>query len=558
MRKIKFFSIFALSFLAIQIFSLVKINANNATLPTNYGVDQGKLVEIENSNIAYHDEIGHAYILSAYFGEDGVTITEDNDTLNVKGHVVELYRIKSFVVYADGTKAEVSRLFDSKEVGGLTTLDSNGYFLYTGDLGQSWVGKTVKSIQFQCYTTDKTTEEIGELQILGLALDADGTYNNYEELYVQDNGSTDEPEQGETETPNPEDTSIEYEFSSSNMVVENGKYTLEETGYASVKANFETLANTYGYVSVKYNASESVNFETYATVLDAENQEVETIVAGAVSGAWNVETEEYEGFKISTINISSYISTYVGYKQIKLSINASAGDYIEIFDFAITTDGVHGFDLTLPEPPTTDEPTDEPEQGEVETSTVQKVESAFVSDGKSTVDGNKYTLTDTRSYITADLSQMTIDNSKVFLTIKYRITSTAEGFETYVAGDGAGNKDASAVVAPNAAVSSPWNLKEHIIGEDCSIATLEITSYVSGYTKWESVSIRIKGAVGTEFVLYEVVITKDGVHGLDAKIEYDTPEDPEALAALAEAKAIAKEALAEYKLADLYREEEQE
>ena len=183
-------------FLSMFAVSLTKVNAEGNTYHASTG---SELVYSEDGGVAYQKGIAHADMLDVSYGE-GIEITEDNKMINLKGHVVNLYRLKVFVYYADGTQAEGSRLFDSKDGGGLTEA-VGGYFEYHGDLGQDWVGKTVTKISYQCYTTDKTTERIGELQILGMAFDANGTWTNFAPLYEAE-GS--EPSDQPTITPDPD------------------------------------------------------------------------------------------------------------------------------------------------------------------------------------------------------------------------------------------------------------------------------------------------------------------------------------------------------------------
>ena len=212
--------------------------------------------------------------------------------------------------------------------------------------------------------------------------------------------------------------------------------------------------------------------------------------------------------------------------KILVWLRGSTGDVVKIMNFAITTDGVHGFESNSGE-------TEEPEVPETP---VEPGDYVFTTDGNSTEENGVYTLTATRSLITTDVSQMNLDVTSLFMSVKYNFSSDAEGFETKVSGVGSddsivSNRDAAGVVAPNTTVGSPWNLTEHVIGDGFIISTIQINEYTKDLKSLTSVTLRLKGVVGTTFELLDFALTADGVHGFDTSsnpggdVEPE-PEDP--------------------------------
>ena len=103
-------------------------------------------------------------------------------------------------------------------------------------------------------------------------------------------------------------------------------------------------------------------------------------------------------------------------------------------------------------------------------------EYVFTTDGNSTVEGNKFTLTATRSLISVDVSEMELDLTNMYVSVKYKWSASAEGFEMKMSGidlnDAAvSDEGVAGVVAPNAAKGSPWNLTEHVISTSFNVAT---------------------------------------------------------------------------------------
>ena len=155
-------------------------------------------------------------------------------------------------------------------------------------------------------------------------------------------------------------------------------------------------------------------------------------------------------------------------------------------------------------------------------------EYTFTTDDKSTVNGTKYTLGDTTSYITTDVSDVELDVANLYVSVMYNFSRDTENFEIYYIGvksDGTEEQAYGSVgINKNSSKGNPWNLKEQIVGDGYAISTFVLAG-ISAYTDVKSISIKINGSVGTTFDLYAFVITKDRQHGLDESYLPKVDED---------------------------------
>ena len=322
--------------------------------------------------------------------------------------------------------------------------------------------------------------------------------------------------------------SSEYNFTAvSGATGENNVFTLTSSkGYIETEVSNVDITSTY--VSIKLTTI--TNFDIYVSGTDASGSEVvdATVVYKIATDAWNKTEYQVYGdneFIIATAKIDSYLgetgdSTITTLTKVKFVLRGSSGDVCEILDFAITTDGVHGFDTTV---------SGGEEEPEVP---IDPVDYVFTTDGNSTVEGNVYTLTATRSLITVDVTGMDLNLSSLYMSVKYNFSSDAEGFETKysgVAADGSAvtNSDCAAVVAPNTTAGSPWNLTEHVVYDTCTISTIQIDNYTSTLQSLQSLTLRLKGVVGTTFELLDFALTADGVHGFSTSADSGNEEEPE-------------------------------
>ncbi len=97
------------------------------------------------------------------------------------------------------------------------------------------------------------------------------------------------------------------------------------------------------YFSMQYVASGISAIELSVTGLDATGAEAQVYVAG--HNGWNIVNEENEGNTIKNAKINSYFADWTSVSSILIVCTPEAeGATIKFFDFAATTDSVHGFD----------------------------------------------------------------------------------------------------------------------------------------------------------------------------------------------------------------------
>ncbi len=348
MKKILSFAIVML--LSFCFLSVAKVSAEENTYNSSSATT---LVYSADGGIAYVKDMAHGEILDVNYPGDGLTITDSNAVFNVKGHVTNIYRIKAKVYFSDGTSNEISRLCHN-DGSGLSMIDENGYFEYHGNLGLEWIGMTITKIHYQVYMTDdNSAARNGELQVLGMHFDADGSYSSFAELYG--NEGSEEP------TPDPEPTPSEGPAftAASGATGEGNVFTMTGTR-ANLEAEVQAEVTEPTYVSVKYNATQIDNFDIYVTAAAADGTSTEILVAAEAPGSWNkTEVVEGEGYNIVTIQTGDYLIGYASISKVRLYIRGYEGTVFEVLDFAITADGVHGFDSTSGSE--TPEPTPDPD-----------------------------------------------------------------------------------------------------------------------------------------------------------------------------------------------------
>ena len=132
-----------------------------------------------------------------------------------------------------------------------------------------------------------------------------------------------------------------YDLEVNNLTADGDVYTLTDAS-ASIVASFNNLSPEYKYVSIKYALGEGVNFETYANTYSVTDGTANLeIVAGSITGAWNASTKDYGDYKISTLDISSFLTDNLGYNKIHLSIAGAVDGTIKFMGLEITKDGAH-------------------------------------------------------------------------------------------------------------------------------------------------------------------------------------------------------------------------
>lgn len=469
MKKIKIFSLLSI---LLAVFSLTSIigRAEGAVLPSSYSNSSGTTRVDTGDSVVYIDDIKHADMLTIKFG-DGHTVVEDADTFNIKGHVVEIYRLKVTVRYSDSSKKEISALFDS--TGGYTgpiELGTDGYFEFHGKLDADWAGKTITEISFQCYTTNKTENRIGELQILGAAFDADGEYADFASLY----------------DPNSETLFEGYTVEHSGFEVVDNVYTMTGTS-GTLTMSFKALKTGYKYASLKYLMSDTISFETYANVVSSDSQlNGLQIVCGGINNSahtWNSKGQVFDEYNVSTITIGEYFDDYsvVSFDKVCFSFSGVAGDSITFLDFNVTKDGEHEFA--------------DVESGDYDASSL-----TWSTTGV-------YTLTGSNDSIVLNFNNVSKDYK--YVSIKYKMDEGVD-FDTYAY---MSTKSAfEKWVQTSGLTANAWNGEIAEVG-DYKVITLDISSFFGINIVYNSLKINISGEAGKTVEINNVIFTKDGNHG---------------------------------------------
>ena len=156
---------------------------------------------------------------------------------------------------------------------------------------------------------------------------------------------------------------------------------------------------------------------------------------------------------------------------------------------------------------------------------VKAKEVGFVNDGNSTIEQTEtsviYTLTGTRSYTKLDVSNMELDKTSLFVSLKYKVVGSYEGFELYANGTSENSKGVDlcgTVKLDSIANKSPWNLTEHTIYDDFIISTVQVDNYTSDLEVLNTIDLRIKGSKGLIFELLDYALTTDGKYNFEAPV----------------------------------------
>ena len=345
-------------------------------------------------------------------------------------------------------------------------------------------------------------------QVLDFALTTDGVHGFDTTL---DNGDVED-------TPVEDETPVNYEFvSDGNSTIEKTEnstiFTLTATrSYIILDVTEMNVDKTSVFISLQYQYTGTVEgFESYVNYVDSNTKVTASglVAPGTTAGSpWNLEEHVVtDNYIISTLEITNYTKNLDSFSNIAIRLKGGKGMTFELFDFAITTDGVHSFDSNIG---SGEEPTPEPDP--------IPYEYTFTTDGNATVEGDVYTLTATRALLTTDVTELNLNPANLYVSVQYKFTgSNVEGFEIRVNGiDASGaeviGKEVSAVVAPTTTAGSPWNLEEHVIYDDFVISTIKVGSYIADFQAVTGITIRVKGAVGNTFKLYDFAATADGKH----------------------------------------------
>ena len=351
-------------------------------------------------------------------------------------------------------------------------------------------------------------------EILDFAITTDGVHG-----FDTTVSTPEEPEQPvEPETP----TETAYNFvAGSGVTGENNVFTLTSS-YGNVTTAVSNVDLSQSLI-ISVKIAGITNMDIHVTGKDANGQEItEEIVYKLATDAWNKTEYEVYGdneFIIMSATTGGYLingaSGFVGIVEltsITLELRGSTGTVAEILDFAITTDGVHGFDTTVSEP---EEPV-EPEETPV--FNVTEVVGA-------TSNENLYTMTSTRTSIYVEgFKNVGVD--AVYVSIKF-IMNNVENFDIkFVGYNAAGELVEGTGVAGISLTNKPWNATELTNYEEYAVVTAYIHSEMakSEIVELVKVCIYIRGAEGSTYELIDLVVTADGKHGFELPMSMSEPK----------------------------------
>jgi hypothetical protein len=402
--------------------SLFVVNAHsveaNEVDPTIYSTDGSTVVSTADGGVVHVKDLKHADEIDIRYSE-GIQTSADT-VIHIKGHVTEIYRSRLVVYAGDEVLYDDQGYFfaeDKSESQVKLRLQDN-YFTYHGNLGLDLSGKTITRIKFQIYTTNKTEERIGVFHLLGIHFDTNPTYDGFASL----GGESVEPEQPTPEEPTPEQPSSGYVFTASGATTEGNKYTMTATRlYLVTEVSGVDVTSTY--VSVKFRAENIENFDIVAYGKAADGSDVHNdVAAGIVYGEhsnWNIhEHTVYDEYVISTSYIHTLLTGFAELTKLEIKVRGAEGSVFELLDFAVTSDGVHGFEV-----PGQDEEPETPVDGLV----VKSASSSTV------VENNVATVSGTSGAIKIEVSD--VDLSAVHLALQYKAVGVT-GIETVVYGNG--------------------------------------------------------------------------------------------------------------------------
>lgn len=199
--KRKLFLVLMVMFVSLFTLTLSRVSAAEVD-PDVHSTSGSTLVQTADGGVAYVKDLAHAEEIELRYSE-GVQTTADT-VIHIKGHVTEIYRAR-LVIYAGEEKIYDDNGYffaEDKDESAVKLRLQNNYFEYHGNLGIDLAGKTITKIKFQIYTTNKTTERIGEFQLLGIHFDTNPTYDGFADLMGGGNTGEEDPVTPPTTDPN--------------------------------------------------------------------------------------------------------------------------------------------------------------------------------------------------------------------------------------------------------------------------------------------------------------------------------------------------------------------
>lgn len=340
----------------------VVLGGNAEQIGDDYNVTTGAVIESSaaGGNL-YVTNLIHAQMVE--IRQINNPLTDDTKYFNLKGVVDNIYRIKlnfaSDEVDGGATKTVISRLFD------LAPVDENGVFELHYEIPSEWLNVQLKKISMQVYINETET---GSLRLLGAAFDADGSYSNFSTI-PQENEEEETAIEiaAEWTSENPEVVITDTEVNGFGKVNFGAAFTGDAPARIEIPVlNFKGGAET-AYISLKYSLENvaALNLLMYYAEID------ETVIRdqwGGISSSlptnefdysigyldvahlmdgFNVTTVDYDkhGFRVSTANISGYISADVVVEKIVLEVICEEDAFIEFMGMEFTADGDHSLEV---------------------------------------------------------------------------------------------------------------------------------------------------------------------------------------------------------------------
>ena len=182
-------------------------------------------------------------------------------------------------------------------------------------------------------------------QLLDLALSTDGSHDF--DVTVPESGDTPEPEAPTLPTE------FEFKSATSKITFEGNVATVtvaNDVRYGGIYTEFEPISNVPNlYFSMKFRATDISALEPVVwNSTDPSNGYA--YCSRIIPASSSISFAEYasEGYYVATVNLAEALTKLGEIAKITFNVTAAVeGATIEILDFAVTTDGLHGFELPM-------------------------------------------------------------------------------------------------------------------------------------------------------------------------------------------------------------------
>lgn len=305
----------------------------------------------------------------------------------------------------------------------------------------------------------------------------------------------------------------DYEFAAtSGANGENNSFVMTGTR-ANIEADITGSVTETVYVSIMYKAS--TGFENFDVYLNGTNDSGETLEKHFYAGDGNLwnrsEFTDYSDYTVITVYNS--LDGWTSLTHIRLRVRGAENVSFEILDFAITGDGVHGFET--PEVPGGSEGgEDSGDNGSTETPDTGDVLFTVISGA--TAEGNVFTNTAYRVNIEAAVDVPV--NGNAFFSLKYKASDVIQNFDMYMTAEDASGNSSEYHLASNVPAAGNWTQESFTDYGDFKVITINSknVSALSSLVKITKVRLyfRLPSEVTGEVIeILDLAITADGEHG---------------------------------------------